>query len=192
MTVRGPRGAFYAEAGAVVYDKRKMDEFINSVLSNIEYDLLKKVVLALIGATGLDIIFSYILKRVNTTPQHIIFWLTSFILILMTAAFVQPQPRPNLKVLDSMIITVDRPPEGLTTPSPGVAQAIIIMGISNSGNMPSIATSFALSVKVNGATYTGERYGIPDTINFSAQGRQATYYGSDSLYEKGLTTIPVG
>jgi hypothetical protein len=94
-------------------------------------------------------------------------------MILTTAAFIQPRPRPDLKPIDYFIITPDRPPEGLTVPSPTAAQAIVILGITNAGNLPSIVIDFHLSAKVNGETYYGERYAIPDTMSLNVKGRQS-------------------
>ena len=167
------------------------DDFINSLIQKIEYDFLKKAIVAFLIMLGFDTIFGPVLQKLKTPTKYALFSISVFVIVFFTAAFIQPELRPELKPLDILVYTVDKPLEGQPAASGLVTQTFVVLGITNLGT-PSIATNFRLSVKVGGATYESERVAVPDTVKLNVRGREVIYYGSDSLFEKGLAPIPLG
>jgi len=71
---------------------------------------------------------------------------------------------------------------------------MLMVSITNSGNMPIVATDYDLkALLLDEHELTGVRQKLPPSMSFEAAGgKTETYYETDALYQKTLKPIPVG
>jgi hypothetical protein len=168
-----------------------IDIDIGGLWANVEYDLVRPVVIAVAVATGLNVVAGLAFRWITTRIQYVILWCTVFLMVFIVIVFTKPIASPQLVIQDVTTFLTGKPIETTNIPD-NSSRFIVIMGIANTGIMPSVIKNYGFSLDVDGTTYNAERYTLPDSLTLPLAGRQVTYFSKDSLQEKTLTPLATG